>query len=69
MKYAKLKVGFHYFKVDDNFVGISVFLNGEHVAISTYSGGKSWFGKMYEAIKEEEFNNAYEAAKKIIEKV
>jgi len=66
MKYAKLKVGFHYFKVDNNFVGISVFLNGEHAAISTYSAGSTWFGKMYEPITEKEFNAAYEAAKKLI---
>ena len=56
MKYAKFKGGYHYFKVDDNFIGISVYLNGSNAAISTFTGGARWFGKMYEAITEKEFN-------------
>lgn len=67
MKYAKFKGGYHYFKVDDNFIGISVYLNGSNAAISTFTGGASWFGKMYEAISEKEFNSVKAAAQHILD--
>ena len=67
MKYAKFKGGYHYLKVDDNFIGISVYLNGSNAAISTFTGGARWFGKMYEAITEKEFNAVKDAAQHILD--
>ena len=68
MKYAKFKGGYHYFKVDDNFIGISVYLNGSNAVISTFTGGARWFGKMYEAITEKEFNDVKAAAQHILDR-
>lgn len=66
MNYAKLKhtIPTHFFEVDNNLVGRSVFIHNESAAISTVKINKQWFGDMYERCEEKEFKIALEQAKK-----